>query len=108
MYGFEEFLQEVRGSNAINGGLLLSLFSGLLSQNDWENAYRYCYVDLSRGISQSNDDMARSIQVSFTNAAAYVFDYIFIIGFEKSITILTSTGALIIDHPWVGWWETLL
>ena len=83
MYGFEEFLQEVRGSNAINGGLPLGLSNGLLSQNDWENAYRYCYIDLSRRISQSNDDIARSIQVSFTNAAAYVTDYIFIDGFEK-------------------------
>ena len=96
MYGFEEFLQEVRGSNAINGGIPLGLSSGLLSQNDWENAYRYCYIDLSRRISQSNDDIARSIQLSYINAAAYVSDYIFIIGFEKQIVLSTSTGALII------------
>ena len=96
MYGFEEWLQEVRGSNAINGGIPLGLSSGLLSQNDWENGYRYCYVDLSRRISQANDDISRSIQVSFTNAAAYTSDYFFIIGYEKSIQISTSTGALII------------
>ena len=96
MYGYEEWLQEVRGSNAINGGIPLGLSSGLLSQNDWENGYRYCYVDLSRRISQANDDISRSIQVSFTNAAAYTSDYFFIIGYEKSIQISTSTGALII------------
>ena len=95
-YGFEEFLQEVRGSNALNGGIPLGLSSGLLTQNDWENSYRYCYVDLSRRISQSNDDTSRSIQVQFTNSAAYMCDYYFIIGYEKSVTISTSTGALII------------
>jgi hypothetical protein len=96
MYGFEEWLQEVRGSNAINGGIPLGLSSGLLSQNDWENGYRFCYVDLSKRMSQANDDISRSIQVSFQNASAYTSDYFFIIGYEKSIQLSTSTGALII------------
>jgi hypothetical protein len=96
MFGFEEWLQEVRGSNAINGGIPLGLSSGLLSQNDWENGYRYVYVDLSKRMSQANDDVSRSIQVSFTNSASYACDYFFIIGYEKSIVLSTSTGALII------------
>jgi hypothetical protein len=96
MYGFEEWLQEVRGSNAINGGISLGLSSGLLSQNDWENGYRFCYVDLSRRISQPNDDISRSIQVIFTNSATYACDYYFIIGFENQLTLSTSTGSLII------------
>jgi hypothetical protein len=95
-YGFEQFLQEVRGSNAINGGISLGLSSGLLSQNDWENGYRFCYVDLSRRISQPNDDISRSLQVIFTNSAAYATDYYFIIGYEKQIVLSTSTGSLII------------
>ena len=96
MYGFEEFLQEIRGSNSINGGSALGLSSGLLSQNDWENGYRFVYVDLSRRMSQSNDDISRSIQVSFTNSAAYAADFFFLIGYEKQIVLSTSTGALII------------
>jgi hypothetical protein len=96
MYGFEEWFQEVRGSNSLNGGLPLGLSSGLLSQNDWENGYRYVFVDLSKRMSQANDDISRSIQVSFTNASAYTCDYFFIIGYEKQIQISTSTGALII------------
>ena len=95
-YGFEEWLQEVRGSNSLNGGIPLGLSSGLLSQNDWENGYRFIYVDLSRRMSQANDDISRSIQVQFTNASTYCTDYYFIIGYEKSITISTSTGSLII------------
>ena len=96
MYGFEEWLNEVRGSNALNGGISLGLTSGLLSQNDWENGYRFCYIDLSKRMSQANDDISRSIQVSFTNAASYTMDYFYIIGYEKQLQISTSTGALII------------
>ena len=96
MFGFEEWLQEVRGSNAINGGIPLGLSSGLLSQNDWENGYRYVYIDLSKRMSQANDDVSRSIQVSFTNSATYAADFFFIIGYEKQIVLSTSTGALII------------
>ena len=96
LYGFEEYLQEIRGSNALNGGIPLGLSSGLLSQNDWENGYRFTYVDLSRRISQPNDDISRSIQVVFTNASPYVMDFFYIIGFEKQIVVSTSTGSLII------------
>jgi len=47
-------------------------------------------------MSQANDDISRSIQVSFTNAASYAMDFYFIIGYEKQIVLSTSTGALII------------
>jgi hypothetical protein len=95
-YGFEQYLQEVRGSNSLNGGLPLALSSGLISQQDWENGYRFIYVDLSRRVSQANDDISRSIQVSFTNSSAYCMDYFYVIAYEKQISISTSTGALII------------
>ena len=95
-YGFEQFLQEVRGSNSLNGGLPLALSSGLLSQQDWENGYRFIYVDLSRRVSQANDDISRSIQVSFTNSSTYCTDYYFVISYEKEINLSTSTGSLII------------
>jgi hypothetical protein len=47
-------------------------------------------------MSQANDDISRSIQVSFTNASSYSMDFFFVIAYEKQITISTSTGALII------------
>jgi hypothetical protein len=95
-YGFEQYLQEVRGSNSLNGGLPLALSSGLLSQQEWENGYRFIYVDLSRRVSQANDDISRSIQVTFTNSSTYCMDYFYVISYEKQISLSTSTGALII------------
>ena len=95
-YGFEEFFNELRGSNSINGGIPLGLSSGLLDQTTWENGYRYHYVDLSRRVSQANDDISRSIQVIYTNNSPVMMDYYFIIGYEREITISTSTGALVV------------
>lgn len=96
LYGYEEFLSEVRGSNSLNGGIPLGLSSGIISQAEWNAGYRVSYVDLSRRISQASDDVSRSIQVVFTNQSPVMMDYIYILAYEKSISISTSTGALII------------
>ena len=95
-YKFEHFLQEVRGSNAINGGVSLAMSSGLLSETDWSNSYGFIYTDLSRKSGQAQDDVGRSIQVQLTNVSPVAVDYIWIIGYEREITISTSTGALVI------------
>ena len=95
-YGFEHYLQEVRGSNAINGGLSLGMSSGLLSQGDWENGYRIGFFDLSRKVSQASDDISRSIQVVFTNASKVQMDYYYVIGYEREVTLSTATGSLVI------------
>ena len=95
-YKFEHFLQEVRPSNSINGGLSLAMSSGLLSQTDYENGYGYIYVDLSRKTGQASDDVSRSVQLQLTNTSNCYVDYITFIIYEREITISTSTGALVI------------
>ena len=95
-YNFEHFLQEVRPSNSINGGLSLGMSSGLLSQSDWENGYRIHYFDLSRKVSQASDDISRSLQVVFTNASKVSMDYYYVIGYQREVQISTSTGSLVI------------
>ena len=96
LYGYEEFLSEVRGSNSINGGIPLGLSSGIISQAEWTSGYRMSYIDLSRRISQASDDVSRSIQVQFTNQSPVMLDFFYIISYEKEINLSTSTGALII------------
>ena len=95
-YGYEQFLEEIRGSNSINGGIPLGLSSGLLDSVSWENGYRFHYVDLSRRVSQANDDISRSIQVVFNNNSSVMCDYFYIIAYEREIVISTSTGALVV------------
>jgi hypothetical protein len=95
-YKFEHWLQEVRSSNSVNGGVSLAMSSGLLSQTDYENGYGYIYVDLSRKTGQASDDISRSIQVQLTNTSNCYVDYVWLIFYEREITISTSTGALVI------------
>ena len=92
----ESFLQELRQCNCINGGLELGLSSGLLSQSDFENGYSFIFANLERKDSQANDDIARSVQVMFTNASNVALDVFWIISYERSISISTSTGTLVI------------
>ena len=96
-YGFEHWLQENRSSNAVNGGLSHGLSSGIISQQEYEAGYGFIYCDLSRKISQSSDDISRSVQLVFTNASNLMTDYYCILGYEREIVISTSTGALVSD-----------
>lgn len=95
-YRFENWLMENRQSNALNGGLSLGMSSGLLNQSDFENGYGYIYVDLSRKISQASDDISRSVQIVGSNSSAVSVDYYCIIGYERELTLSTSTGSLVI------------
>jgi hypothetical protein len=96
-YNFEMFMQEIRGSNCLNGGLEMGCSSGLISQSDWENGYGFIFVDLSRKTSQANDDVSRSVQVIGTNATNVALDIMWFIGYEREINLSTSTGALVIQ-----------
>jgi hypothetical protein len=95
-YSFLEFQNEVRMSNALNGGLDLSLSSGGISQTDWNINCGYVYVDLSRRLSSADDNVARSLQVVYTNNSRVVMDCYWFIIFEREIQINTATGALVL------------
>jgi len=95
-YKFENWLEEIRGSNSLQGGLQLGLSSGILSQQDYENGYGFIYVDLSRKQSQASDDVARSIQIVGTNSSKASVDLYCIIGYEREITVNTANGSLVI------------
>jgi len=95
-YGYENYMSEIRGSGAINGGLTVGVNSGLLSKSDYESGYHYIYVDLSRKISDADDNVGRSIQVIGTNNANKTMQYIWIVGYQREIEINVATGNLII------------
>ena len=95
-YKYEHWLQEIRQSNSLNGGVPLSLSSGLFSQSEYETGYGWIYVDLSRRASQANDDISRSLQIIGTNISNYAVDLYCIVGYERQISISTGTGSLVI------------
>ena len=94
-YGVEHFLQELRKVNSINGGSQLGLSSGLLSQTDFENGYRFITADLSRKPSEAIDNISKSVQVIGTNAGLYPVDIFWFVFYEREIEIDIQTGSLI-------------
>jgi hypothetical protein len=69
--------------------------SGLISQNDWENGYRFLLADLSRTSSEATDNIMKSIQVVGTNSGSQAIDIYWFLFFEREITIDIQTGSLI-------------
>ena len=93
--GIEHFFQELRKSNSINGGSTIGMSSGLLSQSDFENGYRFITADLSRKSSEAVDNIAKSIQVIGTNSSSLPIDIYWFVFYERQIEIDIQTGSLI-------------
>lgn len=64
-YSWENFTEELATNNAINGGQVDGLNSGLISYAQWNNNYRYYTVNLSRRLPAENA-VPKSIQVTAT------------------------------------------
>jgi hypothetical protein len=94
-YSVEHFIQEVRKSNSINGGLSPGMSSGLISQLEYEAGYRFIVSDLSRTPSEASDNISKSIQIIGTNSGKYPIDLLCFVEFERQIEIDIQTGSLI-------------
>jgi hypothetical protein len=94
-YSVENFIQELRKTDSINGGLSLGMSSGLLDQLDYESGYRFIVSDLSRCPSEASDNISKSIQVIGTNSGKYPIDLFFFIIFEREVEIDLASGNLI-------------
>lgn len=91
-YNFEQFNNQFKGVNAVNGDQTDGLTSGLLSSQDWQREYCYWYVNVSRmlDIEQS---VPKSVQVIGTNNSAFAIDLMCFIEYGCSVDIDVLTGA---------------
>jgi hypothetical protein len=94
-YSWEQFQQELRKVNSINGGSSIGLSSGLISQNDFENGYRFLVSDISRSPSEATDNVAKSIQIIGTNSGDKAIDIYVAVFYEREIEVDLATGSLI-------------
>jgi hypothetical protein len=90
-YTYEQFLNQLYGQNAVNGGLTDGLTSGLIDQLAFENNYGYYYVNVGRMLPVE-ESVPKSVNVIGQNLSAYAIDlFVFIeYGVEVSIDILTG------------------
>jgi hypothetical protein len=61
-YTYTAFLEQLKGTGAVNGGLVDGITSGLISQLDFENNYAYYVVDTSR-MPDIEKSVAKSVQI---------------------------------------------
>lgn len=95
LYNFENFLENLYGVNAVNGGLTDGVNSGLLSQLDFDvGTANYYVADTSRGLPIEKD-IAHSIIVSGTNTSEFTMQYYVFVTYENKFTINTSTGLIV-------------
>jgi hypothetical protein len=94
-YRFSNFLEEIRPKNSINGGLLAGLSNGLIDENYYNTSYPVVVVDLSRKNAE-DDDIAKSVLVSFINSSKQKLDVLAIIEFEKCININVEIGSIVL------------
>ena len=93
-YDFEAFAQQLASSNQLNGGLTTGLASGLISEDDFTNLYRYYYGDCSR-VLPSEQGVSRSVQIVGNVASKVQVSFMVFVEFMKEMTIDISTGARI-------------
>jgi hypothetical protein len=94
LYDYEQFNQELKSSNQLNGSLTTGLASGLISEDMFERGYRYYYGNCAR-ILPSEAGVSRSIQIQGQNKSRQNINLMVFVSFKRSITVDISTGARI-------------
>jgi hypothetical protein len=94
IYDYEQFNQELKSSNQLNGGLTTGLASGLISELDFSRGMRYYYGNCAR-VLPSEEGVSRSVQIIGKNASLVKCNLMVFVEFGKSMTVDISTGARI-------------
>jgi hypothetical protein len=91
-YAFEQFANQLYGVNAVNGGMVDGLNSGLISQLGFEMEYCYYYVDVSRMLPVE-ESVPKSVQVVGQNMSAKKIDLWCFIEYGVDVSVDILTGA---------------
>lgn len=93
-YDYSAFADELSHMNSLNGACTTGLASGLISELDFTNIYRYYVVNVSRRL-EAETTIPKSIQVTGKNLTLKYLKLIIFVEIAKSITIDVSNGARI-------------
>ena len=93
-YNFECFQNNLASMNAINGGLVDGLTSGLIGFDEFQSNYCYFVADLSRRLP-AEDAVPKSVQILGTVQSQVPVQLFVFIEHEKSFSIDLQTGQKI-------------
>jgi hypothetical protein len=90
-YGYENFIEQVNLAEALTSGDM-GVTCGLISQQFWET-FRYYYVNIERS-ALTDKNVARNINISFTNNSLVAIDVLTFIIYSNEFTIDVETGLI--------------
>jgi len=91
-YSYQQFVEQLSGCNSINGDNTDGLCSGLISLLDFETAYNYYYVDVSRMLDVERS-VPKSVSIQGQNLSAKAIDLIVFISYKQSLRVDVLTGS---------------
>ena len=92
-YDWELFNWELYGVNSINGGQELGLSTGLLNYTDFQNNYKYIYVNLERRLTDNTS--YKSISINGKNPHNVDINYHIFVLSKKKVHLNVETGKLV-------------
>jgi hypothetical protein len=90
-YSYQQFIEQLAGCNSVNGAETDGLCSGLISLLDFETAYNYYYVDISRMLDVERS-VPKSVSILGTNLSAKAIDLIVFIAYRQTLKVDVLTG----------------
>ena len=91
-YSYQQFVEQLSGANSINGDSTDGLCSGLISLLDFETAYNYYYVDISRMLDVERS-VPKSVSIQGLNLSAKAVDLIVFISYKQTLRVDVLTGS---------------
>jgi hypothetical protein len=91
-YSYQQFIEQLSGCNSINGDQTDGLTSSLISLLDFETAYNYYYVDVSRML-EIEKSVPKSVSIQGQNLSAKAIDLIVFIAYKQSLKVDVLTGS---------------
>jgi hypothetical protein len=91
-YAHEQFVNQFKGVNAINGAQTDGLVSGLIGYKEWTSEYSYYYVNCGRMLP-IEESVPKSVNVLGTNQSAKPVDLYVFVEYGCEVSIDSLTGA---------------
>ena len=91
-YSFEQFNNQLYGTNAVNGGMTDGLTSGLVSQLGFDMEYCYYYVDVSRMLPVE-ESVPKSVQIIGQSQSAQPVNLWCFVEYGMVVSVDILTGA---------------
>lgn len=90
-YSYEQFANQLYGTNAVNGGMVDGMSSGLIDQTAFEMEYNYYYVNVGRMLPVE-EAVPKSVSILGQNRSERPIDiFVFVeYGVEVSVDVLTG------------------